>query len=408
MATQYELTGVFAKDDGTNLGFTGILNFVGAGVTAALQPDGSLTVTIPGGGGGGGTPSLPFTSVQFNNAGSFGGSQNFTWSGTDLVVSNGGLLSASLGAALLKFSTNNSGTLSVKNGAADAPLNLDILDLQINSASGLLGQVLTSAGPGASPTWSAIPAAAPANGAYLVAVLSGGLSDERLFTSTTLNIADGGAGGNFIVDLPVTGVVAASYTNTSLTVDVNGRITAASNGPAIAPGTAQYLTLALDAGLPNERRFVPAARLAGTDGGAGGNYTLDLATAGTAGVYAYPASVTTDAYGRVTAVTAGTAPLVPSLVTTSAVNYVMAASTTIVLANPGNPQTIQLPAANAVGVVIGRDYTVKRINTSVNVVTVTSAGGTIDGVAAATGISLAAGSYDSITVVSDGTNWWIT
>ena len=35
---------------------------------------------------------------------------------------------------------------------------------------------------------------------------------------------------------------------------------------------------------------------------------IDLATAGTAGTYAYPASVITDAYGRVTSVTAGTAP----------------------------------------------------------------------------------------------------
>jgi hypothetical protein len=39
---------------------------------------------------------------------------------------------------------------------------------------------------------------------------------------------------------------------------------------------------------------------------------LDLATAGTAGTYAYPASVTTDAYGRVTAATGGTAPVLLS------------------------------------------------------------------------------------------------
>jgi hypothetical protein len=57
MASQYELTGILAKDEGTPLGFTGILNFVGAGVTATLQPDGSLQVDIPGGGGGGGAPA---------------------------------------------------------------------------------------------------------------------------------------------------------------------------------------------------------------------------------------------------------------------------------------------------------------------------------------------------------------
>ena len=35
-------------------------------------------------GGGGGTPATPFNSVQFNNAGSFGGSGNFNWSGSSV------------------------------------------------------------------------------------------------------------------------------------------------------------------------------------------------------------------------------------------------------------------------------------------------------------------------------------
>jgi hypothetical protein len=109
----------------------------------------------PTSGGGGGTPSLPFNSVQFNNAGAFGGSANFTWNGTGVFVSNGALLSSTLGPANLTFNTNGNGVISVKNGAADAPLNLDILDLQINGAPGGAGQVLTSGGAGASPTWAA-------------------------------------------------------------------------------------------------------------------------------------------------------------------------------------------------------------------------------------------------------------
>ena len=43
-----------------------------------------------------------------------------------------------------------------------------------------------------------------------------------------------------------------------------------------APVDAEYLTLALDAGLTAERRFVPGAWLAGTDGGAGGDYNLHV------------------------------------------------------------------------------------------------------------------------------------
>ena len=52
-----------------------------------------------------------------------------------------------------------------------------------------------------------------------------------------------------------------------------------------------------------------AGRITSTGGTAP---VLDLATAGTAGTYAYPASVTTDAYGRITAATGGTAPVLLS------------------------------------------------------------------------------------------------
>lgn len=43
------------------------------------------------GSGGGGTPALPFTSVQFNNSGAFGGSANFLWDDTNQILSLGGL-----------------------------------------------------------------------------------------------------------------------------------------------------------------------------------------------------------------------------------------------------------------------------------------------------------------------------
>ena len=36
-----------------------------------------------GGGGGGGVPAAPVNSVQFNNAGAFGGSANLTWDNTN-------------------------------------------------------------------------------------------------------------------------------------------------------------------------------------------------------------------------------------------------------------------------------------------------------------------------------------
>ncbi len=114
-----------------------------------------------------------------------------------------------------------------------------------------------------------------------------------------------------------------------------------------APTDAKYLTLGTNATLTEERVLAPSARFAVTDGGAGGNYVLDFASAGTAGTYAYPVSLTTDAYGRVTAVTGGSAPVASTVAVDAGELTNTGTSTAAVLglANAGTAGTYAYPAS---------------------------------------------------------------
>lgn len=134
-----------------------------------------------------------------------------------------------------------------------------------------------------------------------------------------------------------------------------------------APASAPYLTLALDAGLTAERRFVPAARLAGTDGGANADYTLDLAVSGVvAGNYGSATQVptfTVDAYGRLSAAAnvtiSGVAPSVHNVLDSTYHGDVLTGAVTRgdLLYGNATPKIARLALGGIAGSVLTRDAT---------------------------------------------------
>lgn len=84
----------------------------------SLTDNGDGTASLTTGGGAGGTPAMPFTSVQFNDSGSFGGNANLEWDNTNKqlnvgVVDTDNFFATSL---LLGQSTSGSAPLTIGVG----------------------------------------------------------------------------------------------------------------------------------------------------------------------------------------------------------------------------------------------------------------------------------------------------
>jgi hypothetical protein len=141
----------------------------GGGTTNFLRADGTWAVPP----GGSATPSGSNTQIQYNNSGSFGATAQFTYAsgalsvGTSIpgafnlgkytggsatinigengVITGGG--ATTISGTQIQFYANN-GTQSFEIDSTGA--------WNINGAPGTLGQVITSAGTGAPPTWTTV------------------------------------------------------------------------------------------------------------------------------------------------------------------------------------------------------------------------------------------------------------
>lgn len=233
--------------------------------------------------GGGGTPGGSDTQVQYNSSGSFAGSSGFTFDGTGTVyVANGIELGAASDTTLTRASAGNiavEGNLIYRAGGTDVPVadggtglssttayavlcggTTSTGALQSVASVGTAGQVLTSNGAGALPTFQ-----------------SGGSGSWVKISSTTASASSSvsftGLSSTYISYV----VVITNLVPTTNGTDLYLR-TSADNGATYASSASDYKTAGF---LTVDNTYVGISAVAGAQlivGGMSGSYSLGNGT----------------------------------------------------------------------------------------------------------------------------------
>ena len=255
------ITGVL-KGNGTaisaataNTDYQSPITLTTTGTSGAATFNGT-TLNIPQytGGGGGGTPGGSTTQVQFNNAGAFGGSANFTWDGTNAQIGATGAL---------RFADSDSSNYVSFKAPASIGSNVN---WTLPSTDGTNGQVLGTNGSGVLSWVSAAPTA-PTSVEYLVVAGGGG---------------GGGGGGGAGGFLTATGFAVTTGSPLTVTVGAGGAGGANGNLVGVSGSNSVFSSITATGGGGGGAGFATTG-FNGLNGGSGGGGGTNSATGGTPG-----------------------------------------------------------------------------------------------------------------------------